>query len=254
MKHHVSIDKLDYANLVEAAQSDMADFLVYGGGSLQAPTVGTLRVGFEAVPAGGEVSVLGVQSGSTLRAFSLGDARAAQPACLGALSSLLACSGGEDGGEVPDYNDGDGGGGGGGMCCLCCDMAAGMAGAVVGKEVLLLEERHTTPVQMFRDENAKFGKRLNIMRLAGCLGISLGVYLVFNPVAVLLSFIPYLSGLISNLFFLLALIVGFVVGATEISVAWAFHRPEYLLGIYMRVDVYVFHLHFIIIYLLFNVY
>lgn len=56
---------------------------------------------------------------------------------------------------------------------MCVSLAQALAGEVVGSDVLLIEERHTAPVQMFRDEKQTFGKRLSIMRFAGCLGISI---------------------------------------------------------------------------------
>jgi hypothetical protein len=109
--------------------------------------------------------------------------------------------------------------------------AEAIAGAVVGKSILLVEERDTKPEILFRDESVKFLKSLYISRLAGCLGITLGIYLIFNPISALLSFIPYLSDIISSLFFVVAIILGFAIGAAVIALSWVLHRPEYMLGL-----------------------
>ena len=68
------------------------------------------------------------------------------------------------------------------------------------------------------------------MRLLGCLMLSIGMYLIFNPIAVILSFIPYLSGMISNFFFIVAMILGFSLGILLISIAWVLYHPEYMAG------------------------
>jgi hypothetical protein len=68
------------------------------------------------------------------------------------------------------------------------------------------------------------------MRLLGCLMLSIGLYLIFNPIAVILSFIPYLSGMISNFFFIVAMILGFLLGILLISTAWVLYHPEYMAG------------------------
>lgn len=233
MKYHMDTSHVNYGNLLNTSKRDLSDFLVYNG-QLRSPRVGTVKVCYEAVLELGEASVLGVQTRDTLRAFTYADAQDMQPPCLRRITNALTCQGGHQEYDVQDYRVGeeDSGGCCGGVCCMCAPIAQALAGGVVGTEVLLLEERHTTPVQLFRDEHSKFGKRLNLMRAAGCLGISIGIFLIFNPISVVLSFIPYLSGLISHLFFALALIIGFVIGAAEISLAWVFHRPHYMLGDY----------------------
>ena len=72
--------------------------------------------------------------------------------------------------------------------------------------------------------------RIYIARLLECLMLSIGLYLIFNPIAVLLSFIPYLSGMISNFFFIIAMLLGFLLGSLIISIAWVLHHPEYMTG------------------------
>ena len=72
--------------------------------------------------------------------------------------------------------------------------------------------------------------RIYIARLLECLMLSIGLYLIFNPIAVILSFIPYLSGMISNFFFIIAMLLGFLLGSLIISIAWVLHHPEYMTG------------------------
>jgi hypothetical protein len=88
----------------------------------------------------------------------------------------------------------------------------------------------TTVGSLFRDERSQLGWRILFTRLGGCLLLSLGFYLIFNPIAVVLSFIPYVSGLLSKLFWVVALLLGFTCGAFIIAVSWIFYRPLYFGG------------------------
>ena len=94
--------------------------------------------------------------------------------------------------------------------------------------MLLVEERITTPAVMFHDETVKMFKKINLLRLLGCFLLSLGLYLLVNPVAVMLSFIPYLSGILSNAIWIAALLLGFTIGALVISIAWIVYHPDIL--------------------------
>ena len=67
--------------------------------------------------------------------------------------------------------------------------------------------------------------------------LSLGLYLLVNPVAVMLSFIPYLSGILSNAFWIAALLLGFTIGALVISIAWVVYHPEVLAGLMFAIGV-----------------
>ena len=64
-----------------------------------------------------------------------------------------------------------------------------------------------------------------ILRLVGFLCMTFGVYLFFAPLLALLSWIPILGTLISFIFFLFSLSVGFSLSLLTIAIAWLFYRP-----------------------------
>jgi len=211
-KEHSNPD-LNFEDVFDSTRTDMSDYLAYNG-SIANPRLGTVRVSYEAVLDGGDLSLVAVQCrGGTFRPFTERDAHAQQPEFL----KMLFC--------VRPYDEPSSGG-----SCCCVSLAEAIAGSVVGKSILLVEERDTAPEVLFHDESVKFLTRLYLSRLAGCLGISLGIYLIFNPISALLSFIPYVSMIISNLFFIVAMVVGFAIGAAVIALSWVLHRPEYMLG------------------------
>jgi hypothetical protein len=96
--------------------------------------------------------------------------------------------------------------------------------------IKVAKERGTTLGSLFLSERRKLSHRLLLLRLLGCLLLSLAIYLIFNPIAVVLSFVPYLSGLLSKLFWVAALLLGFVGGELVIALAWVLHRPAYFGG------------------------
>lgn len=239
----------------QPAPSHQIDYLVYNG-NLTSPQPGTIRVSYEALVEGGDVSVVGVQqqlqherTGQTppFRPFLASDAQTLEPWFLTMIFRVASgdCSCNhranrrganyqldpQDSGSRYEESSGS-------FCCLpckvcccCCSILSGIAGvfsqAVVGDSVLLVEEKHTTVGTVFNDERRKLGMRLMLMRLGGCLLLSIGIYLIFNPIAVILSFIPYISGLLSNLFWVAALLLGFTLGTLIISLSWVLYRPLY---------------------------
>ena len=241
----------------QSSSSRDIDYLVYNG-SVRNPTPGTVRVSYQALVEGGEISTVAVQQqlqsqsrgrgAPPFRPFLQSDAQAMEPWFLTAIFRVMSgdcsCQRSAHSGanyELDPRDGGRGDGGGSSMCCLpckvcccCCSVLSSCADflskAIVGDSVLLLQERMTTVGSLFRDERSQLGWRILFTRLGGCLLLSLGFYLIFNPIAVVLSFIPYVSGLLSKLFWVVALLLGFTCGAFIIAVSWIFYRPLYFGG------------------------
>jgi len=187
------------------------EYLVFNG-TISNPQIGTIRVSYDAVPAGSPVTTIAVQHGESFRPFSEEDAHS---------TDLLATCGhvSLDEGECVE-------------CCCCCTVIGGCAepcaGALVGSEVCLVEERLTDIKTMFQDERSNLRCRLLLVRLVCYLLLSIGIFLVLKPIAVLLSFIPLLGGLIANVLWVASLITGFLIGMVVTSVAWITYRPYML--------------------------
>ena len=207
-------------SMVSWASQKTVDFLVYNG-YLRHPEVGTIRISYEALVEGDDVSLVGVQQqlfhpDVPFRPFLQSDANAMEPWVVSYLTRHCgACSGC-------------------GCCCACCVALSSCADlcakAIVGNDVLLVEERLTTLNAMFTNERANLGWRAIAVRILGCLLLSMGFYLVFDPIATVLSFIPYVSGLLHSFFWVVALLLGFTTGGFIIAAAWVLYRPLYLAG------------------------
>lgn len=218
-KRHNSENEV-YTNLSQDTVTDSADYIVFNG-SLSNPKPGTLRVSYEAIYEGGPVSLVGVQTGTTFRPFTKHDAHR--------FPSSFSCCYVNNTDQISDKDLNEQLEGEIGCCCLS-QFAEMIVGTIVGTSVLLLEERETSADRLFYDEQVKLSKRLNLSRLGGCLLLAIGLYLITNPVSVFLSFIPYFSGLLSNLLWLVALVLGFALGGVVIALAWLEHHPEILFG------------------------
>mmetsp|Transcript_7855 Transcript_7855/g.13243 ORF Transcript_7855/g.13243 Transcript_7855/m.13243 type:complete len:621 (-) Transcript_7855:218-2080(-) len=228
----------------QPVSSHQTDYLVYNG-SLHNPHPGTIRVSYEALMEGGEVSLVGVQqqlsregAGSDrsppFRPFDARDAQALEPWFLTVIFQITS-------GDCSCRNHANRGGANYQdercccllckICCCCCYLLSAFADmfskAIVGDSVLLVEEKNTTLGTVFSDERKKLGLRILLMRLGGCLLLSIGIYMIFNPIAVILSFIPYVSGMLSNMFWVVALLLGFTLGALIIALSWILYRPLY---------------------------
>ena len=221
------------------------DFLVYNG-SLMHPQPGTVRISYEALTECGEVSLVAVQMQRSLqrfRPFSAADAQAMEPWFVGYIYNVLSgdCSCRRRSLHFDPDSRYSSRTNSGSVCCLPCKIcccccytlsscATMFSQAIVGDSVFLVEERRTTLGDLFNSERNKLGMRLLLMRIGGCLLLSLSIYLIFNPIAVILSFIPYLSGLLSKAFWIVSLLIGFILGALLIALSWVLYRPLYFGG------------------------
>lgn len=188
----------------------------YGAtGSLGTP--GDVRVSYDLILEG-DASVVGVLQEGTFRAYTERDAHTVS----GLLEEQLIPG---DDGKDGDAATGDGTGLFEQIFRLVMQSPSGSTA------LLLVEERAATADQLFADETAKFRTRLSILRLACYIALSLGIYLMLNPIAELLSFLPFVDGLLKSLFFIVALLVGLVLWGLAVAVAWCVYRPEILLAL-----------------------
>ena len=187
------------------------DCLVFNG-DLVSPVCGTMRVSYEVLPIGdpaeSTVSLVGVQdSNGSFRPFDGADAHRQLSIKKmkkqvhvkqerSALVSLL-------------------------YTVLCC--------MTIEDSVLLVEERETNADQLFYDEKTTLFKRMSLLRVVSCFLFGLGLYFVLNPISYLFFWLPFLQSLIQSIFFLVAMIFGFVVGYLIIAIAWLNYHPERLL-------------------------
>jgi Transmembrane protein 43 len=85
-----------------------------------------------------------------------------------------------------------------------------------------------------------------LLRLVGFILMTLGVYLFFGPLLALVQWIPILGTLISFIFFLVSLSIGFSLSLITIAIAWLFYRP--IVGFFMitgAVMIYIFTIYLI---------
>jgi hypothetical protein len=94
--------------------------------------------------------------------------------------------------------------------------------------ILFVEERAATAEQLFRDDAAQFRTRVRLLRLAACTLLSMSIFLIFDPVAELLSFLPLIDSLLHALFALAAILLGVSLWALAAAVAWCAYRPHIL--------------------------
>jgi len=229
--------------------------------SLNNPEVGLVRISYECIYENGKVTALGVLTGKTFRAFTEDDAHATMGA--GGLRHYFFCcnsykkpadadaAGNDIESPMVLKEDDDYGSDdeqprskktSSGNCCdacgtfiPCCKLIGCLTPflsqcvhSVVGEEVLLLEEKHSSMHAMFEHADAAFHFRLRIVRVVCILLFWLSVSLIFDPISTLLSFIPLLGGLAASLLGLLTFILAMVLAGLIISISWTIFHPEYL--------------------------
>jgi hypothetical protein len=122
-----------------------------------------------------------------------------------------------------------------GWLCPCCKIIACITPfmgqcihSLVGEEVLLVEEKHSSLHAMFQHANDAFHFRLRICRVVCVLLFWAAVSMIFSPVSTILGFIPLIGGLASGLLGLLTFILAMVLAGLVFAVAWTAFHPEYL--------------------------
>jgi hypothetical protein len=122
-----------------------------------------------------------------------------------------------------------------GWLCPCCKIVSLLLPcmgqcihSIVGEEVLLVEEKHSSLPDMFQHANDAFHYRLRISRVVCVLMFWASVSLIFSPVSTILGFVPLIGGLASGLLGLLTFILAMVLAGLVFAVAWTAFHPEYL--------------------------
>src|SRR5262249_54463073 len=64
-----------------------------------------------------------------------------------------------------------------------------------------------------------------LLRFLGFLFMAIGIFLVFNPLAVLADIVPFLGGLTGFFLAIFAAITAFTLSFITIGIAWIFYRP-----------------------------
>jgi hypothetical protein len=207
-------------------QEGYVDYLLFNGGTLHSPDIGTVRVSYQCVYAANPITTVGVQTQNSFRPFYFSDSARHTPSLCPSSSISSSSSHGYaslDDGE--DYSS---------SCCVCFDFlnlfSFFLSSELIGSEVLLVEERITNLQTLFRDEKRSLFWRITLLRLVSYLLLSLGIFLILKPIATLLSFIPVLGSLISTTLWIAALVIGFLGGIVISSCAWVAYRPSVLAG------------------------
>lgn len=237
------------------------------GASLKDPEVGLVRVGYSVVYEGGDVTTVGVSQGKTFRAFNEEDAHNIAPGSNDLLSCITGKSAPvatvtnaryvdleSANPESANPNDGyvsnedeetETSNNGSIFDVLCCPLFAcpcclltrvlqpcldPFIGAIVGKEVLLLEEARVGIKSMFTHADDAFKFKMKIVRIVSVVIFWYAIALIFSPISSILSFIPLIGGLANSAFSLLTAILGITLACLIIAFAWVAFHPEALMG------------------------
>ena len=96
---------------------------------------------------------------------------------------------------------------------------------VVGTEVVLVAPIPKSTTGMFLSEQMRVERALSGFRLLGTVLFIAAFYLILHPIAALFSFIPFLGRMISSLFLLAAILVGFTCAICTMVGAWLVVKP-----------------------------
>lgn len=211
-------------NSSHPASDGYVDYLLFNGGTLHCPDIGTVRVSYQCVYAANPITTVGVQTQNSFRPFYFSDSARHTPSLCSRLTSPYSHG----------YTSVDDGEDFSSSCCFCFDFlnfsSFFLSSELIGSEVLLLEERITDLPTMFRDEKRSLFWRIALLRFVSYFLLSLGIFLVLKPIATLLSFVPLLGSLISTTLWIAALAIGFLGGIVISSCAWVAYRPSILAG------------------------
>mmetsp|Transcript_17250 Transcript_17250/g.40606 ORF Transcript_17250/g.40606 Transcript_17250/m.40606 type:complete len:572 (+) Transcript_17250:73-1788(+) len=213
-------------NLRDALSALESDFIYYG----PPDTIGTVRMSFQVVEEG-PVTIVGVQENNSFRAFDPEDAHIAQGkgpkgSMPGEQSRLLRAQSTKLQ-QSPSLMF---------RVAQVIPVPLRVSGQwhfpklaefiTIKHAVFLLQESDETADDMFSYERSKSAKVIWLLRFAAFVLMSLGLYLMLKPVATVLSFLPFIPSLLGTLFFVVALLLGLVLTALTIAVAWISYRPE----------------------------
>lgn len=83
--------------------------------------------------------------------------------------------------------------------------------------------------ELFDNEEAKNGIRVNVLRFVGFLLMMFGIYLLFSPLLTTISWIPlvgyFMKHALSMVVWIFAFLVAGVFSLLTIAIAWLYYRP-----------------------------
>jgi hypothetical protein len=215
-RKHIS-DEAGYDDAVPCMRQSVTEPCEYfvKNGNLANPVIGTMRISYEFIPLGRDVSLVGVQEDEgtrcTFRPFDSDDAHREVSIKKMAKHRPIKKEGRSWQVEL----------------IFSILIMAGFIDHKLDDSVLFVEERLTDKEEIFRDARNKQYKKMVMIRLMSCLLLGFGFYFILDPITFILWWFPFLQSLVQNLFFLVAMILGFVFGSLIISLAWIEYHPEY---------------------------
>ena len=192
-------------------------------------SIGDMRISYRTVEMPSTpATAVGVQQGNTLRPYTRRDAAqilgdSAPPdedeinqADARSIQEQLTSLSGERPNCCKVFNT---------VSSIFAKLLLGVMRHVVGTDVVLLSPLQTSPAGMFWSEQVRVERALTKFRLLGTVLFILAFYLILHPISALFSFIPFLAKLISSLFLVAAVIVGFICSVVTIAGAWLVVKP-----------------------------
>jgi hypothetical protein len=174
-----------------------------------------MRISYEYIPAGGDVSVIGVQEeGISFRPFDHEDAT--REISIKKMNKHHSKIREQSWTKIPVE------------FIYQLLVAFRLIDSKLDDTVLLVEERLTDMETMFADAKFKLTKKMIFIRIISCFLLGLGLYYILDPISYLFFWFPFLQSVIENMFFLVSMLFGIVVGTTIISLAWLQYHPQYL--------------------------
>jgi hypothetical protein len=207
--------------------------------SLSHPEVGLVRCSYRAIYENSSITTVGVQANNTFRPYTDQDAHKTNAAgCCGCKSNNNSGTGyraaytdEEIGGEYDD----DGLDGAPEPDTTCCERIFPMApiieqlaGGIIGKDVMLLEEIDVPGTSIFHSASNFFVFRLWICRAISVLLMAFGFGVIFSFITNGLDMIPYIGGWFSSFFAGFVTALAILYAMLLISIAWISSHPEYL--------------------------
>jgi hypothetical protein len=103
--------------------------------------------------------------------------------------------------------------------------------APAGKEIALLVDGVQSPAAMIKHAQSENRTLTWVWRLAALIMFMVGVALILNPLTVLSDLIPFIGTLIGFGVALVSIMLGLLLWAVAVAIAWVFVRPLLALGL-----------------------
>ena len=100
-----------------------------------------------------------------------------------------------------------------------------------GKQVELIKPGVRSPQSMFAEAKRENSTLAWILRGVGALAAFIGIYLILNPISVLLDVVPFLGSVAGAGIGLVSFVCAMVISLLIISIAWLTYRPILSIGL-----------------------